>query len=298
MENTLSKLRHEAEAIVRQVENDPEGRLQLREQFYRRFGFGEEEEFRFGNSELAFLRWEIRRGVLNPVDDPGRAGSPWWRDVNSRFLYYSELAGLIWEKAPTLSGVEQPAQFWLDYIKKPSDQSWYRAHNASILSGYFDSRELAGEESKPEQIFLNMVLYRLLYAQSDVEGVSLGFLGKILADPCLPSVDGLVHIPAFYPDHYPLDKEDIINILHEGHSLGDEIARLLDEDIIIPCLPRLYLEAVGWNRTPELPRFLHNGAPVYPELSEGPSGIEHFTNPLKRYWQFLRFFILHLISDQ
>ena len=68
----------QASILVNGVADDPQGRLRLREAFYAKYGFGEGAGF--GTSELAFLRWEIGRGALNPGD-----GSPWWRAVNLDF---------------------------------------------------------------------------------------------------------------------------------------------------------------------------------------------------------------------
>jgi hypothetical protein len=45
-------------------------------------------------------------------------------------------------------------------------RSWYRAHNASIVSAYLENRDLAELESMPERFFLNVALLRVLDAHA------------------------------------------------------------------------------------------------------------------------------------
>jgi hypothetical protein len=71
----------EAAAMVAAVRDDPGERLELAARFYdRRTG-------RLGirsgrRAEVAFMRWQIRRGVL-AAPGADRPGSPWWRAVNA-----------------------------------------------------------------------------------------------------------------------------------------------------------------------------------------------------------------------
>lgn len=264
------------EAVARQdvaaVADDPAGRLAMREAFYTRYGFAAHLEatrgsaataidsrYGYGRSELDFLRWEISRGVL----DPGR-GSPWWRSVNLSFLLAGRLAELGYDAGLGSDGAPASVRAWLAYIAHPSSGSWYRAHNTSIIAGYADGLEQAAAEPRSEQIFVNMVLYRLLYAQGIVEGFAFGKLGEFLANPQLPSVDLLVHLPDFYPRHYPLTTEDLRHIMHRGHSLEEAATRCLDEVLIHPHLSRLYHKAADWNEAPELAAWVVRGEPVYP----------------------------------
>ncbi len=277
----FSGLTRQAQRVVDAVADDPDGRLELRMAFYRKYGRGRElqdtgklspldrdSDFGYGRSELDFLRWEIRRGVLNPLDGSrGAPGSRWWRDVDLRFLYYGQLAALTHEQGVDPIGAPDPVRRWLDYIEKPGEVVWYRAHNTSIVSGYQAHRECAGAESRGEQIFMNVVLSRLLYAQGMVEGAEMGFLGRLFADPILPSVDALVHLPDFYPDHYPLSDADIQDIMDRGHSLEDLGARILDAVLIHPALGHLYQLAAKWVDLPDLTEWIQNGRPVYPTLA-------------------------------
>ncbi len=72
----------------------------------------------------------------------------------------------------------------------PTGRSWYRAHNASIVSAYLENRDLAELESMPERFFLNVALLRVLYAHalSAAPRLALGRfapLGRVLGDPRL-----------------------------------------------------------------------------------------------------------------
>lgn len=257
------------------VADDPHGRLRLREAFYERFGFAAHlpareasesgssgHRFGYGRSELDFLRWEIARGVLDPA-----RGSPWWRAVNLGFLHAGRLAELGHDAGLDRAGAPAPVRAWLEYFAAPSSRSWYRAHNTSIVAGYAECSGPAQAEPRTEQVFVNMVLYRLLYAQGMVEGAAFGPLGRFLADPELPSVDLLVHLPDFYPRHYPLSAADARHVLHRGHSLEEATTRCLDLVLIHPHLVRLYHMAAEWTGYPVLTSWIVRGEPVYPSGS-------------------------------
>ena len=269
-----TELERAARSKVDAVADDPAGRVQLRRDFYRKYGFGDRQEiptvYGFGSSELAFLQWEVDRGVLNPIAGSGTPGSSWWRNVNLDFLYYSELGALAHESGVDASMLPVPARAWMDYIAKPNSKSWYRAHNTSIVAAYLGRLSDALSEQRPEQCFMNVVLYRLLYAQGLVEGVEMGRLGKLLANPELPSVDVLVHLPDFYPRRYPLTRGDVRDVMHKAHSLEELAVILLDDICIMPQLTSLYLLASQWADSPELPTYLIDGEPVYPTRTPRP----------------------------
>src|SRR5688572_29453328 len=89
----LDSLEKVARQLVARVKDDPKARVAIREEFYRKHGGGRFHQYGFGNSEIAFLKWE-ERGLLNPlISTP--PGSPWWREVNLDFIYFSELAALV-----------------------------------------------------------------------------------------------------------------------------------------------------------------------------------------------------------
>lgn len=269
----LKKLEDKAKEITQGVSNNPQGRYDLRYEFYQKYGdplvTGSEG---LGNSELAFIKWEQKRGVLNPMND-AHPGSPWWREVNSHFLYLATLAQLIQESGEIFQDLPIPVTFWLDYINDPNERSWYCAHNSSIISGYCVADALAFKETIYEQYFMNIVLYRLLYAQSMVEGVSFGILGEIFSNPRGFAVSIITDIEAFYPSHYPMSKEDIKYVTHRAHNFMGLIEDIFDKIFILPHLNELYVEAAKWNNSPIVMKFIKGNLPIYPigqsEFSKG-----------------------------
>lgn len=275
----LKILEEEAKEIVFRVSDNPQGRYKLRYEFYQKYGdrFIKGNEG-LGNSELAFIDWEIKRGTLNPTNTQ-QPGSPWWREVNSHFLYLATLAQLIKESREEFQDLPIPVSFWLDYINTPNECSWYRAHNSSIISGYQIADSLAYNETMYEQYFMNIVLYRLLYAQSMVEGVSFGILGKIFANPRGCAVSIITDIEAFYPSHYPLSKEDIKYVTHHAHNLIGVVEDVFDKLFIVPHLNELYTEAATWNNAPIVKKFIKKNKPIYP-ISQSELSTAHFNKNL------------------
>jgi hypothetical protein len=260
----LETLQNEALKTVSNVSNDPEGRLQIRCKFYQKYGNpiikGKEG---LGNSEIAFMEWEKKRGVLNPLDHEN-PGSEWWRKVNSHFMYISELAGLIHESGASFEGLSEPVKFWLKYIEDRDGTTWYRAHNSTIIDGYKVANALAHKETIHEQTFMNIVLYRVLYAQSMVEEVNFGILGKILANPRGSAVALITEFEDFYPEHYPLSAEGVKAVMHKSHSLIGLAEDFMDKVLILPQLEKLYKEAATWNRSPILTSYIQKDQPCYP----------------------------------
>lgn len=264
----LDSLKAIAEARVLRVKDDPHGRYILREEFYQKFGRGRFTRFGFGNSELAFVKWETR-GVLHPPT-ANPPGSLWWSQVNLEFIYWSELAALI-----HLSGIQLEEHHvstqvdrWLRFIDQPSSRHWYQAHNSSIIAAYHKFAHLADNETHPEQVFINMVLYRLLYAQAMVEAEHFAFgrLGAFLSNPKGFAVNFIVHDPFFYPSTYPLTKVEQDIILGKKHGIGELEVQFLDNVLILPHLEELYETASKINGTPELMSFINNGEPIYPSI--------------------------------
>ncbi|MCH9661546.1 MAG: hypothetical protein K0U54_11630, partial [Bacteroidetes bacterium] len=152
----------------------------------------------------------------------------------------------------------------------------------SIIAGYDVADSIAFEENIYEQYFMNIVLYRVLYAQSMVEGVSFGILGKIFGDPRGDAVAIITDLEAFYPSHYPLSKEDIKYVTHRAHNLMGMLEDVLDRIFILPHLDKLYAEAASWNESPILKKFIAKNKPLYP-ISKEVLGEAHFTNNLKSH---------------
>ena len=277
---TLLELECEAARRVAAVSDDPAARLKLREDWYARYGRGKPfDPLGFGTSEIGFMNWEVARGVLAGSVAP--AGSPWWRKVNATLLYHAELAGLIFEAGLAHEVVAEETRAWLDYLEEPGSRLWYRAHNSSIVRGYLDSLPEARAESSNEQYFMNEVLYRLLYAEALVTGLAMGELGEWAADPRLRAVDILVGIPALYPRHYPLSAEDVVDIHHLSDSLGDDLAKVLDQVLILPHLDKLYHVAAEFLEQPELEAAIRAGQPVYPDLTRAVASVPPATQRRK-----------------
>jgi hypothetical protein len=262
---TPGDLSDRAAQIVAAVSDDPQARYQLRVDFYTRYGFGPGAGY--GTSELAFFQWEISRGVLNPLSSPN-PGSPWWREVNGAFLYYGELAALVEQAGAPADSFPYPVECWLAYFHSPGSRTWYCAHNASIARGYVQCAAEAAQECRFEQDFMGEVLYRLLYAQAMVEDSTIfGRLGDFMARPESDAVRDLVHIPDFYPDHYPLTAQDIKHVLHHGYSLEEQVVDVLDRYLILPRIEVLFQRAAAWLNEPVLQTFVSSDCCVYPSLS-------------------------------
>jgi hypothetical protein len=256
------RVRNELE-IIRDTTS---ARLALREEFYREYGHPQLPCGKgIGNSELSFIRWEIHRGVLNPLDDGEVPGSPWWREINFDFIHRSELAKTIHKEALTFNNLPLDVQFWLDYIECSTSENWYKAHNKAIVKGYIKYEHLAAQESIHEQRFMNEVLYRVLFAGAMCAGKEFGKLGKLLSNPRLPAVDILAHLPDFYPSHYPLSHKDIKHILHKGYSIEEEAVRIMDYWLIMPQLQSLYEWTADYLEVPEIKDYIYMHKPVYPK---------------------------------
>jgi hypothetical protein len=260
--------------------DSPADRYKVRKRFYRKYGIAPKEKRSlrgwiekvltcregYGRSELDFLAWEIRRGVLNSPTGLTQQGSNWWRNVNLKFIVTSETARDIHEgRHKPDEEITNEIRLWLEYIVHRTEESWYRAHNASIVRAYLDFSADAHGESPFEQTFMNEVLYRVLYAQAMVEdATAFGESGLVAANPMLPAVDIMVSIPAFYPDNYQLSKQDIQNVMHKGHSVGGDLERDFDEYLVYPHIPALYESAAKWVNISELTDLQKNGKPIYP----------------------------------
>ena len=106
----------------------------------------------YRRAALAFMSWQLRRGLLNPLDGSGHAtaGSPWWRAVNERLLRDTAEA-----RATLLGHDGEPsspsAASSIAFARRPSARSWYRAHNASVIAAYLEHEQLAAAENRVER---------------------------------------------------------------------------------------------------------------------------------------------------
>jgi hypothetical protein len=152
---------------------------------------------------------------------------------------------------------------WTAFIHHPTARNWYRAHNASIVSGYLDYRALAEQESMPERFFLNVVLLRVLYTHALVAAPKLALgrfavLGRFLGDPRLGMAGVFLSLGRVLPDRYPPPAELRAYLAHE-HRLG----RMLDYGVIQPRLQLLYEWSARELGLPGLCDLVRDGNPTY-----------------------------------
>ena len=149
--------------MVAAVRDDPGRRLGLASRFYDdRPGCASIRSYR--RAEMAFMRWQVRRGLLAAPDAP-RPGSQWWRAVNEGLLRDA------WEADRLLAGRPGPASRpsvsrWSGFLQRPSAVTWYRAHNASIAAAYLDHEALARSELPAERFVMNVALARVLFTHA------------------------------------------------------------------------------------------------------------------------------------
>ena len=153
-----------AEAQVVSVRDDPAARVALMARVFHGPTGHAPRHLPFRRAGLSFMRWQERRGVLDPLE-ASPPGSVWWRAVNERLLRdgcetVALLGGLVGEPS------SRAVRFWLEFGARPTGRNWYRAHNASIVAAYLEHRGLAEAEGAPERFFMNVVLVRVLYAHA------------------------------------------------------------------------------------------------------------------------------------
>jgi hypothetical protein len=164
-----------AEARVAAVRDDPASRVALMARLFHGPTGRAPRHVPFRLAALSFMRWQAQRGVLNPID-ASPPGSVWWRAMNERLLRDGcEAIGLLGGLPGNPSS--HAVRLWLQFSARPTGQNWYQAHNASIVGGYLDHRNLAETENAPERFFVNVALLRVLYAHVLVEAPSLA-LGR------------------------------------------------------------------------------------------------------------------------
>ena len=250
-----------AEAQVAAERDDPAARLALIAGVFRGPTGRAPRHLPFRRAALSFMRWQARRGVLNPLDATP-PGSVWWRAVNERLLRdgcetVSLLGGLAGEPS------SQAVRLWLTFSEKPTGRNWYRAHNASIAGGYLEHRDLADAESAPERFFMNVALVRVLYAHALVGAPRLALgrvapLGRVLGDPRLGMAGAFLSLRRVLPARYPLAR-DVERYVDEEQRLG----RMLDYAVIVPRLQALYEWSAVELAEPRLLELVRDGNPVY-----------------------------------
>jgi hypothetical protein len=258
---TRQSAREVARASIAAVRDDPDERLALMRSQYRVPPDVDRGYLPYRQAASAFMRWQLRRGLLNPIDTV-RPGSPWWRAINERLLYdVGEARALSFghpgpPSSPTVAA-------WREFIRRPSAASWYRAHNMSVVSGYLEHEHLASGEGRVERFFINLVLVRVLYTHAMVAAprLALAWLapaGRLLGDPRLGMTSIFLSLSRVLPDRYPLG-DDVAPYAEAEHGLG----HLLDIGVISPRVDRLYDWSAGALETPDLRRLISGQTPCY-----------------------------------
>ncbi len=246
-----------AAGIVAAVRDDPPARLALAARFY-----DSDDIRRYRRAELAFMRWQIRRGVLNPPDATP-AGSPWWRAVNESLLRDALEAEIrLREGEHSTPGVQVGR--WMTFLREPTPRTWYRAHNSSIVAGYRAHRGLADLELPVERFFMDVALLRVLYAGCLLSDPQLALgrfavLGRWLGDPRHRATDVFLSLRNILPARYPLDDIEPAELLKAENFLG----HLVDYGVILPRARRLYEHAAHDLDHPTLLDLIHDGRPAY-----------------------------------
>ena len=250
-----------AEAQVAAVRDDPDSRLALMARVFRGPTGDAPRHLPFRRAALSFMRWQARRGVLDPLD-ASPPGSVWWRAVNERLLRDGcETIALLGGRAGEPSS--QAVRLWLDFAATPTGRNWYRAHNASIVAGYLEHRDLAEAESAPERFFMNVALVRVLYAHALAGAPRLALgrfapLGRVLGDPRLGMAGAFLSLRRVLPDRYPLAL-DVDRYIADEQRLG----RMLDYAVIVPRLQPLYEWSAEELGEPRLLELVREGNPIY-----------------------------------
>ncbi len=246
---------------VAEVRDVPQERLDLLSSSYMPLPGAPPLHLRYRRAALAFMGWQVRRGVLNPPAHD-RPGSPWWRAMNEALLRDTCEARLrlLGHQGPSSSpSVEASIRF----AQEPTVRSWYLAHNVTIVSAYLEHCDLAEQENRAERFFLNLVLFRLLYAHALVAAprLALSWLAPTapwLGDPRRAMTGAFLSISRVLPDHYPLDRP-LEDYIRREHTIG----RMLDLGVIAPRLPELYRWSAAELGLPGLCDLVDGGFPVY-----------------------------------
>ena len=250
-----------AEARVAAVRDDPAARVALIARLFEGPTGRAPRHVPFRRAALSFMRWQTQRGVLDPLD-ASPPGSVWWRAMNERLLRDGcEAVELLGGSAGEPSS--QAVRLWLEFSADPTGRNWYRAHNASIVGGYLEHRELADAESAPERFFMNVALVRVLYAHALVGAPHLALgplapLGRVLGDPRLGMAGVFLSLRRVLPNRYPLAL-DVERYIADEQRLG----RMLDYAVIVPRLQRLYEWSAQDLDEPRLQNLVRDGNPIY-----------------------------------
>ena len=250
-----------AQAQVAAARDDPAGRLALLARTYHGPTGRAPRHLPFRRAALSFMRWQVQRGLLNPLD-ASPPGSVWWRAMNERLLRDGcEVIALVrgLGGGPSSDAV----RVWLEFVATPRPSCWYRAHNASIVAGYLEHERLAHAETAPERFFMNVALVRVEDAHALVAAPRLALgrfapLSRVVGDPRLGMAGVFLSLRRVIPNQYPLAR-DVEWYIADEQRLG----RLLDYSVIAPRLQRLYEWSAEVLGEPRLLELVRKGSPIY-----------------------------------
>ena len=251
-----------AEAQVAAARDDPAARLALLVRTYRGPTGRAPRHLPFRRAALSFMRWQVQRGVLDPLD-ASPPGSVWWRAVNERLLRDGcEAVALVGRpgrravvaRRVALAGVHRETD---GAQLVPRSQ---REHRGRLLG----APGLAEAESVPERFFMNVALARVLYAHALVGAPRLALgrfapLGRVLGDPRLGMAGAL-------PLTRPRAAKPLSARARASSSyIADEqrLGRMLDYAVIAPRLQRLYEWSAEELGEPRLLELVRDGSPIY-----------------------------------
>jgi hypothetical protein len=247
--------------MVAAVRDDPALRLELASRFYDDQP-GRASIRAYRRAELAFMRWQVSRGVLAPPES-ARPGSSWWRSVNESLLRDVCEADRLAAGRP--GQASKPAVTrWVSFLSAPSAGGWYRAHNASIVAAYLEHRHLCAAEVPVERFFMDVAMARLVCVHALVirPRLAVGRLalaGRLIGDPRWRGADAFLSLHNILPDRYPLTGFEIDRILELENYAG----RLIDYGVILPKMQALYEFAASDLEEPGLLGLVRDGCPVY-----------------------------------
>lgn len=242
-----------AAARVAAVRDDPVARLALMAELFDGPTGHAPRHRPFRRAALSFMRWQAERGLLD--------ASVWWRAMNECLLRDGcEAVALLGGGDGEPSS--QAVRLWLEFGTAPTGRTWYGAHNASIVGGYLEHRDLAESENAAERFFMNVALARVLYAHALVAAPRLALgplapLGRI-GDPRLGMAGAFLSLRRVLPDEYPLELDV------ERYVAGEQrLGRLLDYAVIVPRLQALYEWSAAELGEPRLLELVRDGSPIY-----------------------------------
>lgn len=250
-----------ADAQIAAVREDPTARLALMGSLYEAAPGRPELHLPYRRAAVAFMDWELRRGLLRPLGGP-KPGSPWWRAINERLLHdTAEARGHLLGLGGPLSC--ESVVHAVEFARHPSVRTWYRAHNATILQAYLDHRDLAEAEPRVERFFINLVLVRVLYAHALVAAPRLAMswlwpVAPLLGDPRLMMTGIFMSLSRVLPDQYPLRGD-----LQQYVSNENRFGRLLDIGVITPRLDALYAWSAIELAIPHANSLVKDSVPAY-----------------------------------